>query len=71
MNVRLIRLSEVKHLTGLSRSKIYADMSEGTFPKSIKLGERSVAWNLADIEEWIHSKIDFESSQQSAEQGEK
>jgi predicted DNA-binding transcriptional regulator AlpA len=46
-------------------------MSEGTFPKSIKLGERSVAWNLADIEEWIHSKIDFESSQQSAEQGEK
>ena len=71
MNVRLIRLSEVKHLTGLSRSKIYSDMSEGSFPKSIKLGERSVAWNLADIEEWIHSKIEFVSSEQPAEKGEK
>jgi predicted DNA-binding transcriptional regulator AlpA len=46
-------------------------MSEGSFPKSIKLGERSVAWNLADIEEWIHSKIEFVSSEQPAEKGEK
>lgn len=71
MNLRLIRLSEVKHLTGLSRSKIYADMSEGTFPKSIKLGERSVAWNLSDIEEWIQSKIELVSSEHPAEKGEK
>ena len=29
----------------MSRSFIYAQMAEGTFPKQIHLGPRTIAWN--------------------------
>jgi prophage regulatory protein len=43
------RLNAVKLKVGLSRSSIYLMMAAGTFPKSISLGERSVAWLDSDI----------------------
>lgn len=43
-------------MTGLSRSTIYAMMTEGAFPKSIKLGKRAVGWREADIAEWLDSR---------------
>lgn len=33
-------------------------MAEGRFPKSISLGERAVAWESSEIEEWVLSKIE-------------
>lgn len=54
---RLIKLKEVMHITALSRSSIYKKMSEGTFPKSISLGERAVAWDEEEVFEWIEDKI--------------
>ncbi|GAA4045310.1 AlpA family phage regulatory protein [Parerythrobacter jejuensis] len=53
--MRLIRLPEVRHKTGLSRSRIYADE---TFPKRVPLGARGVAWVEAEIEEWIQERIE-------------
>ena len=53
----LLRRKTVEKLTGLSRSSIYAMMSEGTFPKQIKIGRRAVAWRQEDIENWINEKI--------------
>lgn len=53
MSERIIRLTEVKGLTGLSRSAIYAHMSKGTFPKSIPIGERAVGWLESDIQQFI------------------
>lgn len=53
----LLRRKTVEKLTGLSRSSIYAMMSEGTFPKQIKIGRRAVAWRQKDIENWINEKI--------------
>lgn len=55
--MRLIRLKEVMNLTGLGRSSIYKLMKEGQFPLSISLGERAVAWQDCDINEWVQSKI--------------
>ena len=52
----LIRRKTVEKITGLSRSSIYAMMSEGTFPKQIKIGRRAVAWRHEDIENWINEK---------------
>ncbi len=54
---QLIKLCGVKQLVGMSRSSIYAAISAGTFPKSISLGLRSVAWLSSDISEWIDSKV--------------
>jgi len=39
---RILRLPAVKAATGLSRSTIYARISEGTFPAPVALGGRAV-----------------------------
>ena len=57
MSNRFLRLNQVKNQTGLSLSTIYNKMNKGDFPKSIKLGERTVAWIELEIEEWINTKI--------------
>lgn len=53
---RLIRLPEVAHLIGLSRSTIYGMVQVGTFPAPKRLGGRSVAWLQSDVESWIDAK---------------
>jgi len=54
---KLLRLPEVKSTTGLSKSSIYARISEGTFPKQIPLGPRLVVWVESDIQKWISEQI--------------
>lgn len=56
-NTKLIRLPEVIELTGLSRSSIYAYISQGLFPQPVKIGIRSVAWYEWEIQEWINNRI--------------
>ncbi len=51
---RLLRLPEVLSRTGLSRSTLYADQQ---FPKSVKVGQRAVAWPEDEIEAWINARI--------------
>lgn len=53
---RIIRRRELEGLIGLGRSSIYAMMSEGRFPKPIKLGKRAVGWREADIKEWLAAR---------------
>lgn len=52
---RLLRMPTVQQMTGFSRTEIYKRMKEGTFPQSIKLGKRSIAWSAATIEAWIQN----------------
>ena len=54
---KLLRLPQVKATTGLSKSSIYARISEGTFPKQIPLGPRLVVWFEADIQNWITEQV--------------
>jgi prophage regulatory protein len=42
--VTLLRRKQFESRTGLSRSSIYKLISEGNFPKPIKLGQKGVAW---------------------------
>ncbi|HZW86424.1 MAG TPA: AlpA family phage regulatory protein [Gallionella sp.] len=54
----LVRRKVVEQLTSLSRSRIYALMSTGDFPKpAARLGSMSVAWLLSDVDFWISSRI--------------
>lgn len=57
LQTALIRRREVERLTALSRSRIYALMATGDFPKPVQLGTMSVAWLEAEIHEWIASRI--------------
>jgi prophage regulatory protein len=54
---KLLRLHQVKASTGLSKSSIYARISEGTFPKQIPLGPRLVVWVESDIQNWISEQV--------------
>jgi len=50
---RLLRLKEVIHLTGLSRSTIYAKMEDGTFPCQRKITPAVAVWSEAEVIAWI------------------
>jgi len=54
---RILRLTEVKARTGLSRSTIYLNISQGTFPRHISLGARCVGWLESEIDSWIAARI--------------
>lgn len=54
---QILRINEVKQLTGLSRSTIYQYMAERRFPKSVSLGARSVGWLSTDVYDWINQKV--------------
>lgn len=56
--MRLIRLKEVKHVTGLGRSTIYKYIEDGAFPKSVSLGERAVAWVESEVMAWVMTRIE-------------
>lgn len=57
LQTALIRRKEVERLTALSRSRIYALMAAGEFPKNIVLGSMSVAWLESEVREWIANRI--------------
>lgn len=54
---RLLRRREVESRTGLSRSSIYARMALKTFPASIDLGGRAVAWREDEVDKWVMERI--------------
>lgn len=53
---RILRRRKVEERTGLSRSTIYAQIAEGTFPKPIKIGKRAVGWTDTSIDEWLAAR---------------
>ena len=57
-NKILMKLPEVKELTTFSSATIYRLINKGDFPKQIKISERSSAWSLKEIYNWIDQKKD-------------
>lgn len=55
-DIRILRLPEVKRITGLGRTSIYQMMKDGIFPRSISLGSRAIGWKFGDIREWLESR---------------
>lgn len=55
-DIAILRMPEVKRLTGLGRSSIYRMMDDGIFPRSVSLGSRAVGWMVGDIRAWLQGK---------------
>ena len=49
----ILRRPDVEKRVGLSRSTLYAMMSEGQFPKPIRIGKRAVGWQETAITAWL------------------
>ncbi|MDT0602544.1 helix-turn-helix transcriptional regulator [Thalassotalea castellviae] len=70
---KILRLSEVKQITGLSRSTIYEKCDvksprfDPLFPKRIRLGARAVGFLQADLDAWLCSMIELSSANKGEE----
>ncbi len=49
----VLRMPEVERLTGLSTSSIKRMVSDGRFPKPLRLGVRAKGWLAADVRQFI------------------
>lgn len=55
----ILRLKDVKNITKLSGSTIYAEIKAGRFPKQFKLtSRRCVGFNAEEIYGYIQARID-------------
>ncbi len=52
-----LRLPEVMHLCGLSRSTIYELIRKGEFPPQVSLGGKNVAWLHSEVTAWMAGRI--------------
>ncbi len=56
-SLTILRLSEVRSFTGLSRSTIYLRIKLGEFPTAVSLGDRAVGWLAHEIQEWLRARV--------------
>lgn len=61
----ILRLKTVLERTGLSRSSLYRKMQNGTFPKNLKIGERSAGWYASAVDEWVRNPVIYDASDRS------
>ena len=54
----LLRIAQVKDMTGLSRSTIYSWVQQRKSPPPITLGPRSVAWVQEEVAGWVRGRIE-------------
>lgn len=53
---RLLNRQGVEDITQIPRSTLYDRMADGTFPKPIRVGKRSVRWFEDEILEWMEGR---------------
>ncbi|MDK2632684.1 AlpA family transcriptional regulator [Pantoea stewartii subsp. indologenes] len=63
---RFMRLPEVIHVCGLSRSTIYDLISREAFPAQISLGGKNVAWAASEVNAWMNERIAARSQGRAA-----
>lgn len=51
-DVSFLRLPDVKLVTGLSKSSLYALIRAESFPAPVRLGPRTVAWVRSEVNDW-------------------
>ena len=59
--MHLLRLPAVLERTGMSRTRLYASLAKGDFPRPVKLGSspssRAIGFVESEIDAWINARI--------------
>lgn len=63
---RLLPLPEVERLTGFRKSKLFALVAEGAFPRPCKIG-RASRWVAGEVECWVAEQIAKRDAQPTGE----
>lgn len=58
---RLMRLREVLHICGMSRTSLYRVMKAHEFPTPVKLSARSIGWRQDEVLEWVENRSNSRS----------
>lgn len=54
----ILRLPQVKAVSGLGRTKIYELMKEGRFPKARRIaGAHAVGWDSLEVQAWVNQQL--------------
>jgi prophage regulatory protein len=62
-DITFMRLPAVKALTGLSKSSLYALIRINSFPASVQLGPRMVAWVKEEVQAWAAERVRVRDAQ--------
>jgi excisionase family DNA binding protein len=62
---RLLSISEVKRMTGVGKSKLYASIRNGEFPAPVHCGSSS-RWVLSEVRNWIEQRVAARDAQLDA-----
>lgn len=54
---QLLRLKQVKEVTGLSRSSIYCEVAAGRFPKQIRITSKTVGWLADEVNDFVMGRV--------------
>jgi prophage regulatory protein len=57
MPSKLLRLEEVLARVPISKSSVLRQVSEGLFPRPVRVGERRVAWLEDEIVAWQAARV--------------
>lgn len=55
---KMVDMKFITEFTGLTDKWFYKLISEGQFPKPVKLG-RSSRWLQSEVEKWVQERIDY------------
>jgi prophage regulatory protein len=56
-SIRLLRLAQVMHMTGLGRTKVYELQAAGQFPMRVQITSHSVGWVEEEVQAWIAQRV--------------
>lgn len=58
----MLRLPEVRRITGAGKTTIYRWIRKGQFPRAITISPGYVAWRSSEIEDWQRQRFDSAST---------
>jgi prophage regulatory protein len=58
MAERFLSMKQVLERVGLSRTTLYERMDAGTFPQSIALGPKRIAFVESQVDAWMQAQIE-------------
>lgn len=50
---KLLKMKDVTQIVGMHRSTIYKRINEGSFPKAVSIGGRSIRFLESSIQQWM------------------
>ncbi len=65
---RILRRAEVLHYVGLGKTTLYKLISQGEFPRPVRLGRRAVGWRVEEVEAWLFSRQHVSPAAQEAKE---